>query len=149
MTGQAGNGRPQFWLSLVEAYVLTARLAPEWEREFMAIRGEITEPIQRRCGPMGNHPLVPGSFPRRYTRLELEPRRPQILVIRDRCTSEAVHAVRDALENGSRREPLQRRLGDAALLGLTARDQTPLLLGDGGEPVDGLSLRHSCILGHI
>lgn len=79
---------------------------------------------------MGDHPLVWCSIPGRYFGSKLEPRRSEIEMIREWGGRQAVDAGGYPFEYAARRrQPLERGLTDAASLHLSARDESPLLLG--------------------
>jgi len=131
---------------VMEPDVRPTRLPPLRKRELVPVCGQVAKTVQRCGGPMGYDPLVRRPLPRRNLRRELEPRGPKAKVVRRRCPSQAVHAVRNPVKDARLGEPLQSSLGDTGTFGLAARDEPPLILSDPGDAAESRVLRHYCII---
>ena len=153
---RSGDGKPSkrdrcAHRALMETHIGPAGLASRRERELVGVGGKVTDAVQRRGRPMGDHPLLWRPFPGGHVRRELEPRGPQLEVIRHGGTGEVVHAVGDPLEDGTIREALDGRRGHPRPLRLLAGDEAPLVLGKRGEASDrrcthGVLLHNSSFL---
>ena len=131
---------------VVEPDVRLARLPPLRQRELVPVCGQVAKTVQRCGGPVGYDPLIRRPLPRRNLRRELEPRGPKAKVVRRRCPSQAVNAVRNPVKDARLGEPLQSSLGDTGIFGLAARDEPPLILSDPGDAAESRVLRHYCII---
>jgi hypothetical protein len=81
-------------MALVDAHVRPPCLSPVRQGEFVRVCWEVSEAVQRRRRPVRDHSLVRCSLPGECVGCELEPGGAEVDVIRERCTSQAVDAVR-------------------------------------------------------
>lgn len=136
--------------AVMEAHVEATRLPPARKRELVTVGGQVSKTVESCGRPVRDDALGGSPVPGKDIGCELQPGSTELDVVRRRCPGEVVHTLSN---------PLQRRLGSEALegggrearaFGLTARDESPLVLGDVSEPVDRRVSGHCCcMLAHI
>jgi len=115
----------------------------------MNVCREMPESKERRCGAVRYDTLVWSAVPCRDVRSELEPGGTQRGVIRQGSPRQVVHPVGYSFEDRSvRRQTVEGGPRYAGSFGLSAGDETPLILGEFGEATDGAGSNHGCILPH-
>jgi len=134
--------------ALMESDVGTSRLAAHRQGELVAIRWQVPELAEGRCGAVGDDPLLSAAFPCGCLGSKLQPGRAQFDVAGDGRAREAVHAMGHPLEDRAvldqPREGGGRDAGEH--LGLSACYEPPLFLGEAAEAVKRCRPSHSCIL---
>ena len=96
---------------------------------------------------MGNDALVGCSVPGGNRRGELQPGCTQVHMVRYWRSGQTIDARSHPFEDSvCRREPLERRIADAASGHLTARDKTPLVLSQILKSIEDRGAMHYCIV---
>ncbi len=116
--------------TVVEAHVGPTRLPPNGKRELVTVGGQVSKAVQGSGGSVRDDTLGGGPLPCGDSRRELKPRGTELDVVRRRRPRETVHTLSYALQCGVGSEALEGGRRDTRAVGLTARDKSPLVLGD-------------------
>lgn len=135
--------------SLVETDIRPVGLSPLRQREVVPIGRQVTETVHGGRRSMRDDALVGSTLPRGNIGGELKPRGAELDVVRDRCSGQVIHAVRDSLQDRLANQTLEGGRRDARALRLATGKETPLVLGDGSETAECGVACHACIVAQI
>jgi hypothetical protein len=132
-------------VTVVQPDVGKPGLTPRRKGELVPVGRKVTEPIQLRRRAVRDDSLSRYPLPSQSVRSELEPRGPQVEVVRQRRADEMIDTVGNTFQHSPvGGEPTERRRSDASALSLAPRDETPLILRNLSDVSKGCLARHYC-----
>lgn len=131
----------------MDADIRPAGLPTPRHSELVPIGWEVSDPADGRRRSVGDDSLVWSSLPRWDTWCQLKPGGAEFQMVWGGCSRQAVDAVRHSLQGGAGcGHSFNGGLGDSRSLQFAAGHESPLFLGDIGDPGKGRRASHHCII---